>query len=874
MKTCRTIRHTLATLGLLLAAVSLASSQDKPAATPDNGTWTLRFIDFFGSGKPLNLYPSRRDGQWIAAVGTSKLPKGNHYGWNVAKYIADMSGVQVQGNSFKGKIKMILGPDPWVPADHKLRHAEIEVEGKFIAGKEIQGTYKAKGEAGVRDKDRPSEFSGNLSGSIEETKTPDPDNVTYGLVFQDVIPGGKPADIQRRLWVGLGIKNGKVVSAQSGLVNLKHAAYDQQFCDTPEAVEATKDGVKGKMTVPAVSLDGEPVQITIEFKGGRVQGFLAGTYTALTKSVSGKEEKREGTFDGTINPGAAESKFAKDDRPWFVPVKGWKPLEPGEHPRLFFRKSDLSELRRRAETPEGKYIVARLKKLLGGGEEMPKSLNPATKAYDKNSFKAVEGSYSISHAAGFGFLYQLTGDKKYAELARQCVEIAWKGQRNFDDRYAWKAPGGELRAGPSLGWYAVAYDLCYEAWPDDFRIKFAQAIQNYNDKDGGEWGNPEGISLRKMALAPKLGPNSNHYGSVQGGCGLAVLAIKGDPGTDKELLDKYDAGLQLGIQRNLTGGFGDGGFFHEGHGPGGISSDTAFIPYLQALRVVEGRDYTNSVRPNVRNVTMARVWELLGPPAVYPYRSVMNNTYGSLNFAAGRGGLSRGGQFCQGFATVPDAEKPALLWCYRTFVETAKDHTFDTVSPYPHRPMLALINWPFGMEPKNPGEVLSKVLHDSIYEYWVFRNRWQDKDDIVVTALLNAPKGTKPAGVMIWGLGTRNELHTTLQGAVRESVVGQDRSGIISTGSAALAVDFSKASGADALIVLANAGGGRDSGNDGKVRFTDVKAGPTAFQVLTLSSTGQHPEVRVEGDGLVIGKQSVKFTGKTIALGTFTPEKR
>jgi hypothetical protein len=263
---------------------------------------------------------------------------------------------------------------------------------------------------------------------------------------------------------------------------------------------------------------------------------------------------------------------------------------------------------------------------------------------------------------------------------------------------------------------------------------------------------------------------------------------------------------------------------------------------------------------------------MLGLPAVHPYRSSMGGTYGSAAFAQHRDGLSRGGQFCQGFATVADVEKPALLWCYRTFVEPAKDHTFDTVSHYPHRPMLALINWPFGTEPKNPGEVLPKVLHDSIYEYWVFRNRWQDKDDIVVTALLNGPKGTKPAGVMVWGLGTRNELHTTLQGAVRESVAGQDRSGIISTGSAALAVDFSKASGADALIVLANAGGGRDSGKDGKVKFTDVKAGPTAFQVLTLSSTGQHPEVRVEGDSLMIGKQSVKFTGKTIALGTFTPE--
>ena len=38
----------------------------------------------------------------------------------------------------------------------------------------------------------------------------------------------------------------------------------------------------------------------------------------------------------------------------------------------------------------------------------------------------------------------LTRAKKYAEFARQCIETAWEGQRNFDDRYAWVAPGGEL----------------------------------------------------------------------------------------------------------------------------------------------------------------------------------------------------------------------------------------------------------------------------------------------------------------------------------------------------------------------------------------------------------------------------------------------
>lgn len=77
-------------------------------------------------------------------------------------------------------------------------------------------------------------------------------------------------------------------------------------------------------------------------------------------------------------------------------------------------------------------------------------------------------------------MYQLTGDKKYAQLGRECFEKAWAGVRDSDSeaRYSWVAPGGMLRAGPTLGWYALGYDLCADGWDADFRQKVAAAIQN------------------------------------------------------------------------------------------------------------------------------------------------------------------------------------------------------------------------------------------------------------------------------------------------------------------------------------------------------------------------------------------------------------
>ena len=194
--------------------------------------------------------------------------------------------------------------------------------------------------------------------------------------------------------------------------------------------------------------------------------------------------------------------------PWPAPVAGFVAPALGEHPRLLFRKADLPEIRKRAQTPEGQAVVKRLRVLLNGsdGESMPTVMNGSGKAYGGNTAKkdagdgkeAKEGkegeeakggakgelpvgAYTISHAAGYGMLYQLTGEKKYADLGRQCFEKAFEGVRDRDDRYSWKVPGGALRCGPSIGAYALGYDLCYDGWDTEFRKKVAEAFMHYDE---------------------------------------------------------------------------------------------------------------------------------------------------------------------------------------------------------------------------------------------------------------------------------------------------------------------------------------------------------------------------------------------------------
>ena len=95
--------------------------------------------------------------------------------------------------------------------------------------------------------------------------------------------------------------------------------------------------------------------------------------------------------------------------------------EPGEHPRLFFRKHEFPEMKRRVGTPEGKRIVERLRFLLNGsdGESLPGQYNQSRRSTDDPGLAAPAGNvFTLWRAIGRVMLYRLTDDREYAELGR------------------------------------------------------------------------------------------------------------------------------------------------------------------------------------------------------------------------------------------------------------------------------------------------------------------------------------------------------------------------------------------------------------------------------------------------------------------------
>jgi len=545
---------------------------------------------------------------------------------------------------------------------------------------------------------------------------------------------------------------------------------------------------------------------------------------------------------------------------WPVEVPGFAPVQPGEHPRLLFRKSDLPRLRERAKTLEGQAMLKRLRQQLDGGtgETMPKlSLPPQTKGKSEESDEGGSvGYYSISHIAGFGFLYQITGDKKYADLARQCMEKAFEGTPNFDPRYGFKDPNGALRAGPSLGWTAVGYDLCYDGWDEEFRLKVAKAIAEYNPgKDK---------SLAELAVGQRQHPGSNHWGMIVGGGAMALLAVMNDPGVDMAQLKPLLESSERCMKINLTQGFGDGGFYVEGDGTGSMSSHIIFLSALQAWKTAAGKDFYSS-RPNAQwtNLKWCFLTALGGDPgnlrASFPERGEYPHNIWA------RSGLSGGNYFGIGFGVATPAQKSAMLWFYNHAGLQAADqkngYGIDAPSPYPHHSVLSFVNWPLGIEEKNPQGIIPNAYRDNVCKFYAWRNRWQDRDDVIISILTHPTKGN-------YGCKAENTL--TIQNGGKKSKWGKitggftgefepkpDGSTILTTGDgSSLAIDFSKASGADAMLVMAGpaAAGG-----------TVVEAGGTKFSFLFLGK-GQPPQPEVKGEMITVGGQTISYDGKRIVL--------
>lgn len=857
----------------VLFTPALVHAQEKP--NPGDATWHLGLSGLLpageegGDGPGLDIYPVFEGGRWVRAVATSRE-------FNTSMHFVEPD-VTLNGDSLKGTLKIMMTPDRWVPKDGRLIEGEVAIDATLNDQGQLSGTYK--GTLGGEP------VEGKVHGGAGATES-GWESASWSFDANPVVQQGMPDRPMIR--VNLRVDGDKIISGSVAPLWRK---------SPPRVIDIDTSGLKlegatvtGSFTAPQQVLDiaAPPGETTdVELKVHRVQGLVGGQMTiaelgsakdifAAGRGTAGKRSPAGNDAGGDANPPLWVGSIG--DEPWFIPTKDYEAPEPGEHPRLLFRKADVPALREKAKTEEGQQIVKRLRFLLDGddGEDMPSHFNTtAPHNHSKSGDQPIGKTFTSFHAPGYAMLYQLTGDKKYAQMSRKSIELMWAGTMDRDNRYGWETPGTTFRAGPVLSSVALAYDLAYDAWPEDFRQRVAQSIANYAQQEH-ESGGGQVVTLERLAGRTGYPPGSNHYGAYMGG-GVAALAILDDPGVDSDMLRQRISEFERMLVQQLHHGFGDHGWYSEGDHPSRISANLGTLPFAVALKNVAGRDYINGPRTNLDWITLRWIYHLVprGNGAMFPHRG----TYGDDRFV-------ERGEFAYGWHAIPDRYRPALLWTWQNGPKDLHDNWGAAVVPV--HAVWALAGWLTDVEPVNPGELLPKAYADTVHGYFVARNRWQDGDDILVTHLLHlGDEGyheVKDAGrILIYGLGTSTAIATKMrEQQVTHYAPGEDGSYTLTTRGGdevnALAVDMSGASGRPLLIVgTGNAFKGIKEPTVGGKEVT------TAFKTFTVDGRdwfiftmhkgeAQPLELAPPVDGnLTVGGQTLRFDGDKLVLDKFKP---
>lgn len=621
-----------------------------------------------------------------------------------------------------------------------------------------------------------------------------------------------------------------------------------------------------------------------------------------------------------------------------APVVGFQPPAADEHPRLFLRAADLAALRARAATAAGRRILSALECNLGSAAdwtpqgvylESSAAPEPAEDDLDLDELEVDDLAlddepeptagmpipdrtgpavlppnprFTFFHGAGYGTLYQATGEERWANLARQAVELVLMGLGEGPRTLPFARDGVDAALG--LAGLALAYDLAGPAWEPTFRRRVVRAMLEYvaQPPPGTKAGGPL-PSFAGLLADPGLAPGHRDFPTVVAGCGLVLLAVAGDTDADGFDVAPHLARCRERIRAHLEAAWGDRGTYIDRAGPSHWAANVLLVPFLQAERLAAGQDWVAG-EPSVAWLTQRWIHLLQATPRgpIYACRGGSNAT-GSEWFlgvvGASKAGttLHHGGWFSQGFGLLPPAHRAALKWTAEHTLQArervgsqyngGKDYAagFD-VGRYGHRALLALVNWPFDQAAVNPAQVASlpRALVDRRAGLAVFRDRWQDEDDIVVSIHLGSMYPAvydyaKVEPVKVWGLGRRLDFPAVLSAsALRHAQVFADGSGTLAwrslisdrPGDGAFAVDFSATAGVPLVVAGYGPGVGerfrvlsarpeRQDFDDGVVRNEHrlEVAGQTVW-VLTVGS-GEPPPVAVAGDGVTVGGQRFRI---------------
>lgn len=401
-----------------------------------------------------------------------------------------------------------------------------------------------------------------------------------------------------------------------------------------------------------------------------------------------------GSYTGTFAYPGAEGEIKRDVKGkvtgkvsplWSGPAPGFKKMEPNEHPRLIFRKSDLPLLKKRLETPEGKAIMARFLAVL-----------PQQRAPKGNKSEAY-------FPAGYGLAYQLTGDKAHAEKAKELLADLLGLSGSQDIHY-----------GPEAQSIAVTLDLCYDAWDPEFRQK---VIDNLARRT---------LNLFKGEAIGTFAPNPwhNHNGVRAPSAGVAAICLLGEKtGDGKEIpgLERMIHILARDTRRYFEfNGTSASGWCLEGHGYKRMTWNSGPGHMIHAYRTAFGGDL---LAGGLGAGVIVGDW-MEQPPD------------DAAGIAQDHGDHQYSGLWPVGLVTVPESMKGGARWLYDRDFGLNGNKTFGLLWAY--HAGYVLMNYPFDVPSQPPSMGLPWMLPDPAAGHWIFRKPWQGANDTLAVLQLRS----------------------------------------------------------------------------------------------------------------------------------------
>ncbi|MFP4054293.1 MAG: hypothetical protein ACLFV7_10580 [Phycisphaerae bacterium] len=394
-------------------------------------------------------------------------------------------------------------------------------------------------------------------------------------------------------------------------------------------------------------------------------------------------------------------------------VEDHKAPASGEHPRLILRTNDIEDLRKTAATEKGKAVVYRIR-------QATKLMN-AIRVTGGNRDVLKEAGFK---AAGFASIHILTGEKKDAAESARIVlnEIA---------SYPMPSRLAPMERISRLHGAAIAYDLASPAWNAADR----KAVRGFLSKEARymleNLGNPSKIEL-------------DRYEQILAATAAGIVHLTLLDGADDTAANKALDQIEKAVIRYLDEAIGEKGIGKFGGAQKYAALASGILPFAHANRLVRGRDIGH--HPALQQALPSMVYQTV-PKA------------GIAQYGRPASAWDRSGIFAEAISLTPQDQRPAVDWLFRS---VGGDKYQGVVRP--HQGLYMLMYYPLDITPAAPD--WKPFLRDDQANVFLFRNRFKDEGDFVVTLLDGNLRMTGKGGRFASRQGAHVRMYAPHQGRI------------------------------------------------------------------------------------------------------------